>query len=380
MRLSITLALLTAVLMAVACGGDQAEQPPADPTSLPTAAPTPSPTLTPAPTPTPTSTATPVSPDTPAPSPTLAPTATPEPTPTSSPAGALVPLRIQDPQAIRSALSEAELACIGDDPGSLARALTGPGPQSAGEQARLFDCLEDDTLARLFLAGFVPGPEPLSLETSACVRAAFEVIDPRTVMTSGIQGNPGAAMAGSMAAFSVTVACLDDTEWAAASPQMGIRPDERAGMQCLMDNLGGPGPMAEAMVATQHGDFTALTEAGLACGLDMGTPPGQPPTTPPPSPTPTSTPSPTPTPQPTATPSPTAAPTATPRPTPTPTPVPTSTPPTDASAHRYTVADALDPGIVEDTLPGPGEIRCSRGATVGSRRYHQIRALRRQRG
>ena len=92
------------------------------------------------------------------------------------------------------------------------------------EQAELFGCLEDETLARLFLAGFVPGPETpgsetlLSPETSQCVRAAFEVIDPRTVMTAGIEGDPGRAMAGSMAAFMVTTACLNDEEWEEAAP------------------------------------------------------------------------------------------------------------------------------------------------------------------
>ena len=78
-----------------------------------------------------------------------------------------------------SELSEDELACIGGDPEKLARSLAGAGPASREEQAEFIGCLEDETIARLFLAGFVPGPEPLSLETSNCVRAAFEVIDPR---------------------------------------------------------------------------------------------------------------------------------------------------------------------------------------------------------
>ena len=96
--------------------------------------------------------------------------------------------------------------------------LTGQGPTSREEQARLIGCLNDETLARLFLAGFVSGPEPLSLETSTCVRAAFEVIDPRAVMTSGLEGNPGAAMAGSMAGFLITTACLSNKEWEKSRP------------------------------------------------------------------------------------------------------------------------------------------------------------------
>ena len=78
---------------------------------------------------------------------------------------------------------------------------------------RLMGCLSDETLARLFLAGLIPGPEPLSLETSDCVRAVFEVIDPQEVMTAGIEDDPERTervMAGSMAVSTTTTACLTD--------------------------------------------------------------------------------------------------------------------------------------------------------------------------
>ena len=212
---------------------------------------------------------------------------------------------MQDSGAFRSALSEAELACIGEN---------------TERQTRYVGCLEDETLARIFLAGFIPGSEPLSQETSDCVRAAFEVIDPRAVMTAGIEGDPGRAMAGSMAAFSVTMACLNDEEWETAGPQVGMGPDEREGMRCLLAELGGPGQMATAMTAAQEGDITEMAQAGMECGLDMGPLPGQPPGTPPPAPTPATT-APTPASTPvTPTPSPTQVPsraTSTPDPTPT---------------------------------------------------------------
>ena len=197
----------------------------------------------------------------------------------------LAPLSIQDSQALQSSLSETELVCIGNDPETLTRTLTGAAPSSKQEQAKLLGCLEDETLARIFLDGFVPGSDPLSVESSQCVRAAFDVIDPRKVMTAGPEGNSGAAMAGSMAAFTVTMACLNDEEWATASPEMGLRPEERHGMQCLMETLGGPGEMAKAMIAAQEGDFTTLVAAGDECGLDMAPQPGQDPTTHPPAPT-----------------------------------------------------------------------------------------------
>ena len=277
-------------------------------TACTTATPAPSPTATPAPrgiaatpallpnTPEPEATATPTSfPEptttestaapraTPTSTPPPQPTVTSGPTPTPSPPRALAPLEIQNAQEIRSALYQTEMDCIGD-PERLARTLAGPGTAPSEEQAELTQCLEDETLARLFLAGFVPGTEPLSLETSTCVRTAFEVIDPRKVMTAGLEGDPGTAMAGSMAALTVTIACLNDEEWEAASPEMGMRPEERAGMQCLMEALGGPREMAAAMRAAQEGDLTGLTKAEEECGLEMGPLPGQAPATPTPAP------------------------------------------------------------------------------------------------
>ena len=227
---------------------------------------TPEPEPTETPQPVPTATQRPTA----GPKATPASTPTPEPTATPVPLGVLAPLQALDSGAMLSELSDAEKGCIGENP---------------ERQTRFFGCLEDETLARIFLAGFVPGPGPLSQETSDCVRAGFEVIDPRAVMTAGIEGDPGRAMAGSMAALSVTIACLNDQEWEATAPQVGMGPSEREGMRCLLKQLGGPGQMAAAMTATQEGEFAELASAGAECGLEMGTPPGQPPGTPPPAPT-----------------------------------------------------------------------------------------------
>ena len=255
-----------------------------DPTPAPE---TLAPAFTPASTASPTPTEAPVPTETPVP--TEAPTERPTAEPTATPAsqGVLAPLRLQDSGAMLSELSDAEKECIGENP---------------ERQARFFGCLEDETLARIFLAGFVPGPEPLSQETSDCVRAAFEVIDPRAVMTAGIEGDPGRAMAGSMAALSVTIACLNNEEWDAAASMTGMGPEEREGMRCLLDQLGGPGEMAAAMIAAGEGHFTNLPRAGAKCGLDMGPALGQAPARTPPAPTaiveaptPVSTPTPIPT-------------------------------------------------------------------------------------
>ena len=125
-------------------------------------------------------------------------------------------------------------------------------------------------MSRLFLAGFVGDSGDLSLETSNCVRAAFQVIDPRSVMLAGAEGDPGAAMAGSMVGFTVTLACLNDEEWAAA-PQGGAGTvgTGRDGMQCALKEMGGPSEMVAAMIAANEGDFTVLAQAWMDCGLDV---------------------------------------------------------------------------------------------------------------
>ncbi len=197
----------------MACTGDTPAQEPTgttSPTSIAAATPLPAntPTLEARSTPVPT----------PEPTPTEGPTAGPnstlsqEPTASPTPDRRLAPLPHQDSQALQAALSDAELSCISDDPEELARALAGYGTTSPEEYARRLGCLTDETVARLFLTGLVPGPDPLSLEASNCIREAFGVIDLREVMTAGTEGDPGKAMAGSMAALMVALACLTDEE------------------------------------------------------------------------------------------------------------------------------------------------------------------------
>ena len=266
----------------------------------------------PAPTDAPVSTLAPTERPTAAPRATPANSPTPEATNITAPPRVLAPLQPLDSGAMFSELTDAEKGCIGENP---------------ERQTRYVGCLEDETIDRIFLAGFVSGPAPLSQESSDCVRAAFEVIDPKAVMTAGIEGDPGRAMAGSMAALSVTVACLTDQEWEATAPMLGMSPDERAGMQCLMEALGGPGQMATAMRAAQEGEFAELASAGTECELDMG-PASQAPVTPPPAPTATTE---------AATPAPI---TTTPGPTPTrmPTKAPSTSTPTPTTTLVITVA------------------------------------------
>ena len=172
-----------------------------------------------------------------------------------------------------SSLSEDELTCIDKDPERMIAALTGSAPAFVGEHAKLMGCLDEDTVNQPFIAAIVPGPGPLSVETSNCVLAGFDVIDPRAVMTAGlVEDEPERAMFGSMAAFNVSIACLNDEEWEKAGPASAVSDQDRAGGQCLMSELGGPGKFAEALIKTQEGDFTDLVQAGAECRVGIGMP------------------------------------------------------------------------------------------------------------
>ena len=200
-----------------------------------------------------------------------APTRTTSPTPNEEPAEIITPPPAQDLNPVLSSLSDAELACIGEDPERMLAALTGGGAASMEEQAQLIGCLDDDTVDLIFMSTIIP--VPLSVETSDCILAALDVIDPRTVMNARMEEDPQTAVAGIMAAFTVSVACLNDKEWTTAAPRMGMEPEDRQEMVSVMAALGGPAEMATAMTETMEAEDaaegTALHQASLECQKEL---------------------------------------------------------------------------------------------------------------
>ena len=118
------------------------------------------------------------------PTPEVASTPAPTPLPTPAPPGTPSPLPPTDQEALLSGLSEDELACIGEDPERMLAALTRGAPASIEEQAEFIQCLDDNTVDRLFMATIVP--VQLGTETTTCVQEGLDIIDPRTVMTAGL--------------------------------------------------------------------------------------------------------------------------------------------------------------------------------------------------
>ena len=255
----VAMVVLVAIL---ACGGEDGTEAPTG-TSAQQATvvgtTTPESTATPLPTPTPEPTATPV--PTPMPEPTL----TPVPAPTEAPAvmtgmGAITPLLLDDPLAIAGELSEAELACAAGvaDLSRLLQIFSAPEHASPEELTQLIGCLEDETVLRLFVTTIVGLEDPLSKETSECVRAGMEGIDARAVMLSGMAGDAQAAMMGSMATFLTILTCLSDDEFAVAAPRLGVPVEDREGLLCLVDELDGPAAFAAAISGQDEQAMLAL--------------------------------------------------------------------------------------------------------------------------
>ena len=274
---------LIALVAILACGGEDATEAPAaapDPTS--TTAPTamPEPTATPEPTPVPEPTAMPE--PTAAREPTEAPTEAPAPPATpdepmqATEPGQLTALRLDDPVSVASELSESELACLAGtaETGRLLELFASPDLASPEEQTQLIGCLEDETLLRMFLTGFIGDIGPLSVETSDCVRSGMEGVDLRSVMLAGSTGDEETAMVGGMSALFLTVVCLNDEEFAVAGPALGMSPSDRDSQMCAIEKLGGPEGLAALLQSEDEAVFMSLFGAAMECGVQMGGPGG----------------------------------------------------------------------------------------------------------
>ena len=271
---------LVALVALLACGGDDdATETPSDAAASQA---TPAPTSTPVPTPTRQPTATPVP----------VPTNTPVPTPTEPPAtnapGQIKPLKLDDPLNVAGELSEAELACASGvaDLGRLLQIFAAPENADPAELSQLLNCMEDETVLRLFITDLVGLDEPLSVEASECVSAGMDGVDARTVMLAGMAGDAQSAMAGSMSSFLLVMTCLNDEEFAEAAPALGVPVEDREGLICLLGELGGPENLIAALSGQDEDAMLAFFGAAIACGLEMegGPPPGTAPIAPEPGP------------------------------------------------------------------------------------------------
>ena len=221
---------------------------------------------------TPTTTPGPRAATTPLPANTPAPDATSEPTPApreEPPNEVITPLMMDDPETLASELSESETACLAGtaDAERLGRILHGTEESTPEELNAILGCLQDETLLRLLLSGFVQDPAPLSKETSACIRTGFEKIDLRGAMLATVLGNEQDKMM--FASIFVTIACLNDEEWETAATVLGVDLGTRAAMMCLLEEMGGTTGLTAALEPGAEESFTALILAPTGCDLEM---------------------------------------------------------------------------------------------------------------
>ena len=160
-----------------------------------------------------------------------------------------------------------ELTCVEDR--GLGSALESPLLASAEEQVALMDCLDDETVLRVFLGGLTGGLEELEAETSSCVRRGTESLDLRSVTASGLRGDEESALAGTMAGLLVVSICLSEEEFAVAAPFLGMGPGDREAQACVVEALGGLEDLA-SVLAGGEGGMVALMGAVAFCGLSPG--------------------------------------------------------------------------------------------------------------
>ena len=232
----------------------------------PAAEPSETPQSTPTTTPGPSAATTPLPANTPAPDATSEPTAAPREEP---PNKVITLLMMDDPETLASELSESETACLAGtaDAERLGRILYGTGESTPEELNAILGCLQDETLLRLLLSGFVQDPAPLSMETSACIRTGFEKIDLRGAMLATVLGNEQDKMM--FASIFVTIACLNDEEWETAATVLGVDLGARAAMMCLLEEMGGTEGLTAALEPGAEESFTALILAVTDCDLEM---------------------------------------------------------------------------------------------------------------
>ena len=226
------------------------------PTSKPETHPTPASISTPTNSPTPQATAAPT------PFIELAKTPRAEPVPR-----AITPIFVELPKSVKTEVPDSELGCMAGtaDAERLSRILTATEESTPEEMTHIMDCLQDETLLRMFLGAFVEysSPGPLSPKTSGCIRASFAGIDPRSVMLAALEGNHQDGM--TIPAVILTIACLNEQEWNAATKALDIHPDVRETMLCILKEMGGPEEMVAALgIAGQTAPWSWLQRNGSA--------------------------------------------------------------------------------------------------------------------
>ncbi len=146
--------------------------------------------------------------------------------------------------------------------------MTGLSPGGSPQTtATIINCLQDETILRLFLTSLVGLTEPFSPVTSMCIEEGLVLLDLRQLLAPAeTRDAPVNSLALGMVALNVSVVCMDDDEWDIYASRLGMQPRDREGAACLFEELGGPAKVVEAMQEASLGEVPEeLAEAFETC-------------------------------------------------------------------------------------------------------------------
>ena len=198
----------------------------------------------------------------------------------------LAPISFASPLEFMAALSDAEQACVlaNVDPDI----LTSFDPAQddllmmVGEEgAALIGCFDHETTLRLFLTTILSVTGPLAAESSNCIRNSFTDVDLAVLMMTQIGesasgGDMEALDVAAMLSVFVTLSCLSEDEFRLAGSIFEMSTEDREGLQCLLDELGGPARIASLMLPdagmAMESFVIELFGASLKCEIQISGP------------------------------------------------------------------------------------------------------------
>lgn len=197
--------------------------------------------------------------------------------------GVLAPLNITDPQAFIAGLSDAERVCLPEDidPDRLMSLMMSQAPVMDEGVVSLVGCLEHETVLRLFLTSILTMTGPLVVESSNCIRNSFTDVDLATMMMAQTVGSvPDEELETmdvvAMLSIFLALSCLSEDEFRVVGSLFEMSPEDREGLQCLLDELGGPERIASLMLPgagiAMELFFIELFGASLKCEIQIAGP------------------------------------------------------------------------------------------------------------
>ena len=184
----------------------------------------------------------------------------------------LTPFTGHSPDEIFQSLSQAERDCIQEnfttDQREQMLTLLASDPPNQENTAMMMQCAQEKTLLRVFVTITVRGPDPVTPQTSSCIRDGFSKTDLGNRIRTMAEGpNPQGKewddAKDTIADSMIMLYCLDETDWERAGPD-GALEQERRMINCVVDTVGGPENIREHMEA-KPGELSPMSDLMTVC-------------------------------------------------------------------------------------------------------------------